>query len=369
LGGREISRHETTRAMRIIADHIKAATFIIADSINPGPSEQGYIVRRLIRRAVRYGNSIGIKNFVKQVAEPVFKTYDDYEHLQKNKKQILNELEKEETKFLTTLEKGMKKFLSLTKGYGTAEEQEKWMDEIKEGKTHKEISQRKDKEIKEAFSKGLIKKRGIWISKEDAFLLYQSFGFPIELIKEMAKEQNIKIDEKGFYEECKCHQELSRTASKGKFKSGLADNSEATTKLHTAAHLLLAAIRFVLKDTRITQKGSNITPERLRLDFNFPRKLEKHELQEIEDLVNAEIQKSCEVVREEMSPKEALKQGALGAFSHKYGECVSVYTIHGFSKEICTGPHVKNTCELGKFKIKKEESSSSGVRRIKAVLE
>jgi len=319
------------REMRIIADHIKAAVFIIADGVNPGNTEQGYIVRRLIRRAVRYGNNLGIKNFTKKVAEPVFKIYDDYEHLVKSKKHILEELEKEEEKFLQTLEKGLSKFQ----------------------KIRRELMNQEKKKL----------------DCKDSFLLFQSFGFPIEMIEEECKKTGIKFSKEEFENECKIHQELSRTASAGQFKSGLADNSVETTKLHTAAHLLLAAIRSVLKDDSITQKGSNITPERLRLDFNFPRKLEKEELQKIEDLVNAEIQKSCEVKREEMSPEEAFKQGALGAFGHKYGECVSVYTIHGFSKEICTGPHVKNTCELGKFKIKKEESSSSGVRRIKAVLE
>ena len=185
----------------------------------------------------------------------------------------------------------------------------------------------------------------------------------------MAKERKVKLDEKGFKKEFQKHQKLSRTASAGKFKSGLADDSEATTKLHTATHLLLSALKIVLKDKNIIQKGSNITPERLRLDFSFARKLSDEELKETEDLVNAEIQNSCEILREEMSPEQAKKKGALGIFDKKYGEKVSVYTIGNLSKEICAGPHAKNTCELGYFKIKKQESSSSGVRRIKGILE
>ncbi len=313
------------KEMRIIADHIKASVFIIAEGITPSNTEQGYVLRRLIRRAIQYGKKLGMENFISEIGEPVFKIYDDYPRL-KNKKQILKELTKEEEKFSQTLEKGLNKFKKLTKE----------------------------------------KKK---ISGKEAFLLYQSYGFPIEMTKELAKESKIKIDEKSIDNEMKKHQELSRTASAGKFKSGLADNSEETTKLHTTAHLLLAALKTVLKDDSIMQRGSNITAERLRLDFSFQRKLEKTELQEIEDLVNAQIQCSCEVKREEMSPKEAKKKGATGVFDKKYGDKVSVYTIEDFSKEICAGPHVKNLCELGHFKIKKEESSSSGVRRIKAILE
>jgi len=315
-----------TRHMRIIADHIKAATMIIADGISPGNTEQGYIVRRLVRRAIRYKKELRITESISKIAEPVFKIYDDYEHLQKNKKQILEELKKEEQKFEKTLEKGLNIFGKITKN-------------------KKEIS------------------------CKNAFLLYQSYGFPIEMTIELAKEKNIKVDEIGFVKECQLHQELSRTASAGKFKAGLADNSEATTKLHTATHLLLQALKIVLKDNSIIQKGSNITPERLRFDFSFPRKLTPEEISKIEDLVNTQIQNSCEVVREEMSPEQAKQQGACGIFDKKYGDIVSVYSVGNFSKEICSGPHVKNTCEIGKFKIQKEESSSSGVRRIKGVLE
>ncbi len=324
ISGKKYNKNK--KSMRIIADHIKASVFIISEGITPSNTEQGYVLRRLIRRAIRYGIELGMKNFASKIAEPVFKIYDDYPELKTNKVKILKELKKEEERFLETLEKGIKIF--------------------------KKIS--------------LNKKE---ISGKNSFLLYQSYGFPFEITKELAKENNIKINEKDFQKEFEKHQKLSRTTIEGKFKSGLADNSEATAKLHTATHLLLATLRKILKNENIIQKGSNITSERLRLDFNFPRKLSKEELNEIENLVNEQIQKSCEVVMEEMSPEEAKKKGALGIFDKKYGNKVSVYTIGNFSKEICAGPHVKNTKELGKFKIIKEESSSSGVRRIKAVLE
>ena len=317
---------ENKKAMRIIADHIKAATFIIADGIVPSNTEQGYILRRLIRRAVRYGKILNLKRFTPLIAEPVFDIYDDYEHLEKRKKKILKQLEGEEKRFNLTLEKGLKIFNNMASG----------------------------------------SKR---ISGKDAFLLFQSYGFPIEITKELTQEKLIELDEEGFQKELKKHQELSRTASAGKFKSGLQDNSEATTKLHTTTHLLLAALKKILRDKSICQKGSNITPERLRLDFNFPRKLNKEEIRQIEDEVNQNIKKEIPIKREEVSLEEAKKQGAEGVFDTKYGEKVSVYTIGEISKEICTGPHVKNTKALGFFKIKKEESSSAGVRRIKAVLQ
>ena len=322
LGGKKYE--DNKKSMRIIADHIKAAVFIIADGIVPGNSEQGYILRRLIRRAVRHGKKLGLVNFLENVAGVVFDIYDDYKHLKGNKKKILEELKKEENKFLETLDKGIRNF---------------------------------DKVAKDA-------KR---IDGRSAFLLYQSYGFPIEMILELAKEKGIKVNEKDFEKESKKHQELSRTASKGKFASGLADNGLETTRLHTATHLLHTALRKVLGDS-VQQKGSNITPDRLRFDFSFDRKMTDGEKREVEDLVNGAISKKLDVSSEEMSPKEAKKSGALGFFGEKYGDKVSVYTVGNFSKEICTGPHIKNTSELGKFKIKKEESSSAGVRRIKGVL-
>lgn len=319
--------NKNKKEMRIIADHIKTAVFIISDGINPGNTEQGYILRRLIRRATRYAQSLGIKeNFTIKLVDPILIIYPDYPELKTNRNKIIEELEKEENKFRHTLERAINIFERITK----------------------------DKKE---------------ISCKESFLLYQSYGFPVEMIEEECKSRKIKFSRQDFENECKVHQELSRTAAEGRFKSGLADNSEATTKLHTASHLLLAAIRKIFKDESIHQKGSNITPERLRFDFNFPRKLTEQEVKSIENEVNKNIQKKCEVVREEMPLNEAKKAGISGIFENKYGEIVSVYTIKDCSKEICTGPHVKNTCELGKFKIIKEESSSSGVRRIKAILE
>jgi alanyl-tRNA synthetase len=311
------------KAMRIIADHLKASVFIIADGVSPSNSERGYVVRRLIRRAVRYGMELGIRNFTQKIAEPVFDIYGDYKYLKSGKQVILSELEREERKFLETLERGVNQF-------------------------RKFASNKK-------------------ISGAEAFLLYQSYGFPIELIEEECKKSRIIFNRKDFEREQQKHQELSRTAAQGRFKSGLADNSEQTTKLHTAAHLLLSALRIILKDNSIIQKGSNITPERLRLDFSFSRALIPEEIKKVEDLVNKEINRNQKVIREEMSPSEAKKNGASGIFDSKYGEKVSVYTIGNFSKEICAGPHVKDTSDIGHFKIIKEESSSSGVRRIKAV--
>ncbi len=317
-----------TKEMRIIADHIKAAVFIIGDGVVPGNSEQGYVLRRLIRRAIRILKKIGVEeqNSVSNIAEEVIKIYSDYSELKKNKEKIIEELNKEQEKFEKTLSKGLA-------------ELEK------------------------------IAKKETIIDGKNAFLLYQSYGFPIEIIEEIAKEKNLILNKDEFLNELKSHQELSRTASAGRFKAGLADDSVSTTRLHTATHLLLQSLKIILKNPNIEQRGSNITPDRLRFDFTFERKLTEEEIKKIEDLVNAQIQSSCEVVKEEMSPEKAKTNGACGIFDKKYGEIVSVYSIGKFSKEICCGPHVKNTCELGHFKIQKEESSSSGVRRIKAVLE
>jgi alanyl-tRNA synthetase len=318
---------EETKSMRIIADHLKASIMILSDGVIPSNTERGYVLRRLIRRAIRHANLLGInESFTNKLIEPVIKIYPDYSELKRNKNQIAIELNKEENKFRTTLEAGIKNF--------------------------EKIAKEKNK-----------------INCKDAFLLYQSYGFPIEMTQELAKERNIEVDKQGFEKECQIHQELSRTSSSGQFKSGLADNSEATTKLHTACHLLNEALKEVLKDKSIAQKGSNITPERLRFDFNFPRKVEPNELKQIEDWINTKIKSKLEVKREELPLKKAIESGAHGEFGTKYPEIVSVYTIEKTSKEICTGPHVKNTGELGKFKIIKEESSASGIRRIKAILE
>jgi len=318
---------DNKKEFRIIADHIKAAIFIISDGIIPSNTEQGYVLRRLIRRAIRYGQTLGIKdNFTSKLVDSVINIYTNYPELSKNRNNLITELEKEENKFRQTLNLGIKEFEKIVQG-------------------KKEIS------------------------CKESFLLYQSCGFPVEMIEEECKARKIKFSRKDFEKECNIHQNLSRTATEGKFKSGLADNSKETIKLHTATHLLLAAIRKILKEDSIQQKGSNITSERLRFDFSFPRKLTEEELKEIEEEVNSNIKKGCNVIREEMTLEEAKKRNITGVFEHKYSEIVSVYTIENCSKEICTGPHVKNTCELGKFKILKEESSSSGVRRIKGILE
>jgi len=324
------------KIMRIIADHIKAAVFIISDGVKPSNTEQGYVLRRLIRRAIRYEMLLGIteKNCMKKIAEPVFEIYADYENLRK-KTEILKELEIEEKKFKKTIQKGISIFEKL----------------IERNKS---------------------------ISGSDAFLLYQSYGFPIEMTLEMLKEKNLDLDEKKlkkeFEKENKKHQELSRTASKGKFKSGLADESEKTKKLHTATHLINEALRIVLKEN-VKQKGSNINPQRLRFDFDFPRKVTEEELVKVENLVNKKIKKGLEVKKEEKSLKKALEEGAGAEFGDRYPDRVYVYTIldpsdnRGWvSKEICTGPHVKNTKEIGKIKIVKEESVARGIRRIRAVL-
>ena len=321
---------EETRAMRIIADHLKAAVFILSEKVMPSNTERGYVLRRLIRRAIRYGKTLMMQNnFTKKLAEIVISMYqDDYKELKDNKKFIFEEIEKEENRFRETLASGLRFFNKIA-----------------------EESKRNE------------------ISGKDAFLLYQSYGFPLELTKEIAKEKEINVDEKSFNEEYQKHRELSRTASAGKFKSGLADNTEATTKLHTATHLLNQALRIVLNKPNLHQAGSNITGERTRFDFTFDRKLTSEEIKAVEDLVNQKIKEKLPVRREEMTIEQAKKAGAMGVFEHKYGEKVFVYSIGDFSKEICAGPHAKNTRELGHFKIIKEEASSAGVRRIKAILE
>jgi len=334
------------RAMRIVVDHIKAATFVMADEkgIMPSNTDQGYIVRRLIRRAIRYGKQLGIKekSWTKEIAKIVAHDYAEvYPEVQKNIEFVIKQMKEEEDKFSKTLESGMKIF-------------NKWykMEIFWEGKRTSET--------------------GKIIPGKYVFDLYQTYGFPIELTKEIAKENNLEIDEEGFKKELEKHQELSRTASAGKFKGGLADASEETKKLHTAAHLLLAALRKVLGD-HVVQKGSNITAERLRFDFSHSEKMTKEQKQEVEKLVNEVIERNLPVSYEEMTVEEAKEKGAMGVFESKYGEKVKVYKIGQnnkvFSYEICGGPHVENTGILGKFKIKKEQSSSAGVRRIKAVLE
>ncbi|MCX6792957.1 MAG: alanine--tRNA ligase-related protein [Candidatus Falkowbacteria bacterium] len=322
---------DDNKAFRIIADHLKAATFIMGDEkgVAPSNTDQGYIVRRLIRRALRFARLLGItaEDWTKEVASIYINFYKEiYPELNLNKTFIIEQLSKEEKKFSATLEKGEKEFEKLSSN----------------------------------------------ISGEQAFDLYQSYGFPIEMTIELAKEKNFTVDEPGFYEELKKHQDLSRTASAGKFKGGLADSSVETTRLHTASHLLLAALRRVLND-QVSQRGSNITAERLRFDFPNPDKLTPEQIIQVEDLVNGAIEQALPVHFEEMTLDKAREIGATGVFDSKYGDKVKVYFIGNpgeeFSKEICGGPHVENTSELHHFKITKEESSSSGIRRIKAILD
>ncbi len=304
---------------RIIADHIKASVFIIADGVEPSNLGRGYVLRRLIRRAIRHGKLLGIeKDFTTDIAQAVINIYKNvYPEVEQNKEKIFYELRNEEKRFKETLEKGLKEF-----------------------------------------EKGT-----------DPFILFTTYGFPIELTQEMAKERGIEVDIEKFNKQLKFHQELSRTASAGMFKGGLADASEQTIKYHTATHLLLAALRKVFGDNNIIQKGSNITLERLRFDFNYPQKLTNEQIQEIENLVNEKIKEEIPVQMAEMPKNEALKIVKISFDTSKYGDIVKVYKIGDFSIELCGGPHVENTEELGKFKIIKEEASSAGVRRIKAVLE
>ncbi|MEK7167555.1 MAG: alanine--tRNA ligase [Patescibacteria group bacterium] len=316
---------EQIKAVRIISDHLRAAVFILSEKVVPANVEQGYVLRRLIRRAVRYGRSLGIPEmFTGKIAEVVIAEMGGfYKELRTNRDFIMDELAKEEEKFSSTLEKGLKEF-----------------EKIKTGK----------------------------ITAPEAFKLFATYGFPFEMTKELAKERKLEIDEEGFWQEFGKHQEISRQGAEKKFKGGLADDSETTAKMHTATHLMLSALRKVLGG-HVFQKGANITSERIRFDFSHPEKVTPEQLKQVEDLVNAEIEKKIPIVCEEMGLEEAKEKGAMGVFENKYGEKVKVYAMGEFSKEICGGPHASNTGDLGRFRIVKEESSSSGVRRIKAVLE
>lgn len=339
------------QSMRIIADHIKAAIFIISEGVAPSNTDQGYIVRRLIRRAIRHGKIIGIENnFVKDLAEKTFEIYQNvYLEVIDKKEGVLEELEKEENKFRQTLEKGLLKI-------------EKYLSNPEGNLTYRKIGD-ESQEAPTYFNTD---------AAELSFDLYQTNGFPLEMSLEELKKTGINFDEEKIKEKfddlLKKHQELSRTASAGMFKGGLADAGEVTIKYHTATHLLLAALREVLGEETY-QKGSNITAERMRFDFNYPQKLTAEQLKQIEDLVNEKIAASLPVEMTEMPKDEALKDVKVSFDPAKYGDVVKVYKISDFSSELCGGPHVKNTSELGRFKIKKEEASSAGVRRIKAILE
>lgn len=324
------------KSIRIIADHIRTAVFIAADpsGIKPSNTDQGYILRRLIRRAIRHAKKLEIEinsNWEQEIALKIIEKYKKYySELEQNKETILEVLKNEKEKFNRTLEKGLREF-------------------------EKQTRDNKD------------------IDALTAFHLYDTYGFPIELTEELAKEKNIKVDIEGFKQKFKEHQELSRTASAGKFKGGLAGNSEIETKYHTATHLLNAALKITVNKD-VHQRGSNITSERLRFDFNCDHKLTDEEKQNTEKLVNEWIKAGLDVTVEEMSKNDAINSGAECMFIEKYPDIVTVYSIGNekygtVSKELCGGPHVKNTSVLGTFKIKKEEASSAGVRRIKAILE
>ena len=353
---KSLGKNDILVSQRIITDHIKAATWIIMDGVEPSKTEQGYILRRLIRRAVRHGRKLGIEGlFTRKVGEIAINQFSPIlNKLETDKERISNTLEEEEKKFSKTLENGLR-------------EMDKHFEIV-----YKVLKGHEPKQT-EIVSIGKL-----------SFKLYETFGFPFELIREeiLARCENLGLAvvwekffedfEAGFKESQEKHQELSRTASAGLFKGGLADTSEISTKYHTTTHLLLATLRKVLGD-QVYQKGSNITPERLRFDYPSDTKLTPEQVKQVEDMINEQIQKGLPVTYEELPKEEALKLVPYAAFSEKYGDIVKVYTIGDktdpYSIEICNGPHVQNTSELGKFRIVKQENVAAGVKRIKAVLE
>ena len=331
ISGVAYEKEEDKKAMRIIADHLRTSVFISADpaGIKPSNTDQGYILRRLIRRTIRYAKKLNIdidSDWEQQIAELIMNKYKEYyKEIEMNHDVVLEVLKNEKIKFNRTLTKGLKEFEKITQS-------------------------------------------GEDIDGVTAFHLYDTYGFPIELTIELAKEKNIKVDEAGFKENFAHHQELSRTASQGKFKGGLAGHSEIETEYHTCTHLLNAALKVVVGPD-VHQKGSNITQDRMRFDFSCDHKLSDEEKQKAEELVNQWIQEGLDVKCETMSKTDAINSGAECMFIEKYPDEVTVYSIGTVSKELCGGPHVKNTSELGHFKIIKEEASSAGVRRIKGILE
>lgn len=352
LSGKQYGENDReTFAFRVILDHMRAAVFLIGDGAVPGNKDQGYFTRRLIRRAIRFARDLGVhQHFCADIARAYVMEYADvYPNLRKNEENIVNSLAQEEVKFRKTLDGGMREFNKLLKGFAIA-----------------------------------FEKTGIRVTKvsgKQAFRLYDTFGFPIEMTEELAREEGLVVDRLGFDQAFLAHKNVSRLASEKKFKGGLADNSEMSVKYHTATHLLHIALKRVLGD-HVEQKGSNITPDRLRFDFTHGEKMTTEEKTEVERIINLAIQKNYPVTFTEMSTDEARKQEAIGLFGDTYGERVKVYTVGDpslsgkgdpesktFSKEICGGPHVDHTGVLGHFRIKKEESSSAGIRRIKAVLE
>ena len=374
------SDEETTRAIRIIADHMRTATFIIGDDrgVTPSNVDQGYVLRRLIRRAVRHGMKLGMpQGFTCEIAKVIIAQYKaTYPELESHGEFILEQLKLEEERFSRTLKKGVAEF---EKVVGNIRRTREALEAAKAEKTPESagklrptpemqpiIAALKDGTATDEMFDRVLSTLDT-IDGRSAFKLYDTYGFPIEITTEMAAEQGLKVDTEGFDERFKQHQATSHAGAEQRFKGGLADASEETAKLHTATHLLQAALRKVLGD-EVHQKGSNITAERLRFDFSFGRKMTDEEKAEVEKLVNEAIQAAVPVVCEEMTVAEARAQGAMGLFESKYGERVKVYTMGKYSKEICGGPHARNTGDLKSFKIKKEEASSAGVRRIKAVI-
>jgi len=325
---------ETDHSIRIIVDHIRASVFILGDEKGVKPSNlgQGYILRRLIRRSIRHGRKLAPGPDI--LSAPVLKVIeiykDNYPELLKKKDFIVDEIYAESYRFIHTLQKGEHEF--------------------------------------EKMLPNLLKNPGKVIPGRLAFRLYDTYGFPVEMTEELAKEHGLGVDREEFKKSFKKHQELSKKGAEKAFKGGLADHTEIVTRLHTATHLLHKALRIVLGD-HVAQKGSNITSERLRFDFSHPERMTPDQLKKVEDIVNEQIKRDLSVTFEVMSLEEAKKSGAIALFGEKYGEQVKVYSIGDFSKEVCGGPHVKHTGELGRFKIVKEQSSSAGVRRIRAVLE
>ena len=334
---------ETVKSYRILADHLRSSIFILGDekAIKPSNVGQGYILRRFIRRSVNHARKIGLDTKVfNDIVDLYIDYYSyDYEILVKNKESIKNELSIEVEKFNKAIDQGYKEFEKVLNGI----------------ERHKQFA--KEGEVVENI-----------ISGKAAFRLFDTFGFPLELTKELATERGYEVDTVGFEEANKAHQELSRSASAGAFKGGLADSSYENAKLHTATHIMLAGLRKMF-GTGVEQKGSNITPERLRFDFNLDHKMTPEEIAELEAFVNDAISRNIEVTSEELPIEEATAKGAYGIFNAKPGDLVKVYTIGDVDKQICGGPHAKNTGDLHHFKITKEESSSSGIRRIKAILD
>ena len=327
----ELQKVDDIQSRRIIAEHLRASMMVICDGGRPSNIDRGYILRRLIRRMIRHMNKLQIdlselKNLIDINVENLQEMYPALKENQEIIEQVIIE---EKDKFIKTLTHGEKEF---------------------------------SKEIQKAKEQGKTK-----IDGEVVFRLYDTYGFPPEVTKELAEENGMEVDTKKFEELFKAHQEKSRMGSEQKFKGGLADQNEKTIAYHTATHLLHQALRTVLGE-HVKQSGSNITEERLRFDFTHPAKMTPEEIEKVENLVNEQIEKDLKVTCEEMPYEDAKASGAIGLFTDKYGDRVKVYTIGDFSKEICGGPHVEHTGNMGKFKIKKEESSSSGIRRIKAVL-